>query len=112
MCKKNINCINYIMSNLLFDAYAVKSNLKFYKTEDNDERITASIDITANHHIEDTIYQDLSAFIEKLLIEDYINEQSYQSKKAHEKALMQEEKSRRSKKSYLLDRRKLRVQSL
>ena len=92
------------MSYLLFDAYAVKSNLKFYKTEDNDERITASIDITANHHIEDTI--------EKLLIEDYINEQSYQSKKGHEKALMQEERSRRSKKSYLLDRRKLRVQSL
>ena len=80
------------MSELLFDSYSVKSNLKFYKTEDEDQKITVSVGITANHHIEDTIYKDLSVFIEKLLIEDYINEQTYQSKKAHEKVLMQQEK--------------------
>lgn len=94
------------MSNLLFDTYAVKSNLKFYKTEDNDERITVSIGITANHHIEDTIYQDLSAFIEKLLIEDYINEQSYQSKKAHEKALLQAEKEQAKQEKLLIKQKK------
>lgn len=80
------------MSNLLFNTYAVKGNLKFYKTEDMEEKITISIGITANHQIEANIYEDLSAFLEKLLIEDYMNEQTYEAKKDHEKALIKAEK--------------------
>jgi hypothetical protein len=84
------------MSNLLFNTYAVKGNLKFYKIEndqeDSDEKITVSIGITANHQIEANIYEDLSAFLEKLLIKDYMNEQTYQAKKAHAKAMIKQEK--------------------
>jgi len=80
------------MSELLFTTYAVKGNLKFYKTDNDEEKITVSIGISANHQIEDNIYEDFSAFLEKLLIEDYMNESTYQSKKAHEKALAKAEK--------------------
>lgn len=80
------------MSELLFTTYAVKGNLKFYKTDSDEEKITVSIGISANHQIEANIYEDLSAFLEKLLIEDYMNESTYQSKKAHEKALAKAEK--------------------
>jgi len=80
------------MSELLFTTYAVKGNLKFYKTDNDEEKITVSIGISANHQIEANIYEDLSAFLEKLLIEDYMNESTYQSKKAHEKALAKAEK--------------------
>ncbi len=80
------------MSNLLFNTYSVKGNLKFYKvnceSEDNEEKITVSIGISANHQIKENIYEDLSAFLEKLLIEDYMNEQTYQSRKEHEKAIV------------------------
>ena len=34
----------------------------------------------------------MSAYLEKLLIEDYINEQTYESNKAHEKVLVKAEK--------------------
>jgi len=80
------------MSELLFTTYAVKGNLKFYKTDNDEEKITVCIGISANHQIEANIYEDLSAFLEKLLIEDYMNESTYQSKKAHEKALVKAEK--------------------
>ncbi len=84
------------MSNLLFNTYSVKGNLKFYKiepeNEDNEEKITVSIGISANHQIESNIYEDLSAFLEKLLIEDYMNEHSHQAKVDHEKALAHAEK--------------------
>lgn len=85
-----------IMSSLVFNTYAVKGNLKFYKIEpeheDHEEKITVSIGISANHRIKADIYEDLSAFLEKLLIEDYMNESSHQAKVAHEKALLQAEK--------------------
>lgn len=80
------------MSELLFNTYAVKGNLKFYKTENDEEKITVNIGINANHKINENIYEDLSAFLEKLLIEDYMNDQTYQAKKAHEKALIKQEK--------------------
>jgi len=80
------------MSELLFTTYSVKGNLKFYKLDNNEEKITVSIGISANHQIESNIYEDLNAFLEKLLIEDYINDETYQAKKAHEKALAKAEK--------------------
>jgi hypothetical protein len=61
---------------------------------DEDEKITVSIGINANHKINENIYEDLSAFLEKLLIEDYMTESAYQAKKAHEKILQQAEKDR------------------
>jgi len=76
------------MSESLFTQFSVKGNLKFYKTEENEEKITVGISITANHQIKANIYEDLSAFLEKLLIADYINEQTYEANKAHEKALI------------------------
>lgn len=91
------------MSNLLFNTYAVKGNLKFYKiepkNEDEEEKITVSIGITANHQIKANIYEDLSAFLEKLLIEDYMNEHTYQSNQEHEKVLIraQKEQAKREK---------------
>ena len=84
------------MSDLLFKTYSVKGNLKFYKTDNNDETITISIGINANHQIESNIYDDLNAFLEKMLIEDYINDETYQAKKAHEKALAKVEKEQAS----------------
>jgi len=99
------------MSNLLFNTYAVKGNLKFYKIEtegeEYEDKITVSIGITANHQIKANIYEDLSAFLEKLLIEDYMNETTYQSKKAHEKVLMQAEKEQ-AKQEKMLQKQKLK----
>jgi len=98
------------MSNLLFNTYSVKGNLKFYKNEstheDQDEKITISIGISANHQIKENIYEDLSAFLEKLLIEDYINEETYQSRKAHEKALIKGEKEQAKQEKKLQQQKK------
>lgn len=98
------------MSNLLFNTYAVKGNLKFYKNEteneEHEEKITISIGITANHQIEQNIYEDLSAFLEKLLIEDYINEQTYQAKKEHEKILIKQEKEQAKREKQLEKQKK------
>ena len=80
------------MAESLFTQFSVMGSLKYYKTEDTDEKITVGISITANHQIKANIYEDLSAFLEKLLIEDYINEATYESNKAHEKALIKAEK--------------------
>jgi thiamine pyrophosphate-dependent acetolactate synthase large subunit-like protein len=80
------------MSESLFTQFSVKGNLKYYRTEENEEKTTVGISINANHQIKANIYEDLSAFLEKLLIEDNINEQTYESKEAHEKALIKAEK--------------------
>lgn len=85
------------MNNLLFDTYSVKGNLKFYKIETDpdaleEEKITINIGISANHQIKANIYEDVSAFLENLLLKDYMNESTHKSQKAHEKALALAEK--------------------
>lgn len=82
------------MSNTLFNSYSVKGNLKFYKNNDENEKITISIGISANHQINENIYDDLNEFLEKLLIEDYHNEEIYTKNKEVEKAEKEEQKKR------------------
>jgi sorbitol-specific phosphotransferase system component IIBC len=102
------------MNELLFSNYSVKGQLKFYKNEperkDEDEKITVNISIGANHKIDENIYNDLSAFLEKLLIADYMTEQMYASKKAHEKVMLQAEKQRKKQeKENEKERKKARI---
>jgi ElaB/YqjD/DUF883 family membrane-anchored ribosome-binding protein len=79
---------------------------------DEDEKITVSIGINANHKINENIYEDLSAFLEKLLIEDYMTESAYQAKKAHEKILQQAEKDRvKREKEREKEKKKARIES-
>ncbi len=80
------------MSGTLFNTYSVKGNLKFYKNENNDEKITIGISITANHQVDENIYENLNEFLEKLLIADYISEDAYNIKKEHEKMVKKLEK--------------------
>ena len=69
----------------LFNSYSTKGNLKFYKIKDNDEKLTISINITANHELNKNIYENVNMFLEKLLIEDYENEETYNRKVEEEK---------------------------
>jgi len=82
------------MSNTLFNTYSVKGSLKFYKNNDEDEKITISIGITANHQVNENIYENLNDFLEKLLIEDYHNEEVFIKNKETEKAEKEEQKKR------------------
>ena len=62
------------MSSTLFNTFSVKGSLKFYKSANDDEKITIGISISANHQVDENIYENINEFLEKLLIEDYINE--------------------------------------
>jgi hypothetical protein len=74
------------MSVSLFNSYSVKGSLKFYKSHDDDQKLVVSIAINADHQVDKNIYAKLSEFLETLLIEDYINEDSYKSILLHEKS--------------------------
>lgn len=63
----------------MFDSYSVRGKLNFYKNTDDQEKVTISIGVTANHQVNQNIYEQLSDFLEKLLIDNYINEDQYQS---------------------------------
>jgi hypothetical protein len=80
------------MSTNLFTNYSVKGNLKFYKIIDEDEKITISISVNANHELSRDIYQNINNFLENLLIEEYMTEDSYTAKKLHEKMLQKQQK--------------------
>jgi hypothetical protein len=71
----------------LFSSYSVKGNLKFYRNDDDEEKITLSFGINANHQPDEKLYEKISDFLEKVLIEDYCSEDSYLAKKAYEKEL-------------------------
>lgn len=76
----------------LFNSYSVKGNLKFYKSHNTDEKLTITISINADHQVDKNIYSSLNDFLENLLIEDYINEDSYVAIKEHEKIEKQQKK--------------------
>jgi len=80
------------MSASLFNSYSVRGNLKFYKSENDEEKITIGISVTANHQVDENLYESINEFLEKLLIEDYINEDSYNTKKELEKLHKKQEK--------------------
>lgn len=80
------------MSQTLFNTFSVRRNLKFYKTENNEEKITLSIGVNANHQVSKNIYEKVNEFLEKLLIEDYISEDTYNNKKSNEKQQKDQEK--------------------
>jgi thiamine pyrophosphate-dependent acetolactate synthase large subunit-like protein len=76
------------MSASLFNQFSVKGNLKFFKNEDNGEKITIGISVSANHQVDENLYENINEFLEKLLIaEDASN-----SKKESEKLQKKQEK--------------------
>lgn len=94
------------MNSTLFDSYAVKGNLKFFKNVDEDEKITVSIGVSTNHQCSQDIYQKLSDFLETLLIESYITEDQHTSNlemkkqeikqsKVREKAIKDQQKKKK-----------------
>jgi thiamine pyrophosphate-dependent acetolactate synthase large subunit-like protein len=80
------------MATSLFNQFSVKGNLKFFKNEDNGEKITIGISVTANHQVDENLYENIEDFLEKLLIADYINEDVYNCKKESEKLQKKQEK--------------------
>lgn len=80
------------MAASLFTQYSVKGNLKIFKNEDNDEKLTIGISVSANHQVDKNLYENIEEFLEKLLIADYINEDAYNCRKESEKLLQQQEK--------------------
>lgn len=81
------------MSASLFTQYSMKGNLKFFKNEDNDEKITIGISVSANHQVDKNLYENIEDFLEKILIADYINEDAYNCKKESEKLQKKQEKN-------------------
>lgn len=80
------------MSASLFNQFSVKGSLKFFKNEDNDEKITIGISVSANHQVDQNLYENIEEFLEKLLIADYITEDTYNCKKESEKLVKKQEK--------------------
>jgi hypothetical protein len=69
----------------LFSSYQAKGQLKFFKSSDNEEKLTISIGISSNHQMNSNLYESISVFLDKLLIGDYINEEMYNEIKEREK---------------------------
>jgi hypothetical protein len=89
----------------LFTTFSVKGNLKFYKTTDEEEKVTISIGVNANHQLDNNLYEKLSDFLEQLLINDYITEDQHNSIKIHEK---QEKTAEKQQLKYIKDQEKLK----
>jgi hypothetical protein len=79
---------------MMFNSYSVKGSLKFFKNDDDGDKITLSIGINANHKVDMNIYDKLNDFLEKLLIKDYHSEEIHNAKIDHEKQEAQAEKER------------------
>ncbi|RZK22235.1 MAG: hypothetical protein EOO43_09860 [Flavobacterium sp.] len=69
----------------LFSNYQAKGQLKFFKSNDDDQKLNISIGISSNHEMNSNLYESISNFLETLLIGDYINEDTYSERKEHEK---------------------------
>lgn len=90
----------------LFTNFSVKGNLKFYKSNDEEEKVTISIGVTANHQVSQNIYEKLSEFLEKLLIDDYLTEEQHLSNVELEKQELNNEKI---KAKYIKNQEKLKT---
>ena len=91
-----------------FNTYSVKKKLKFYKSLDNDDVINIGITVSANHQINDDIYNKLNNFLENLLIENYETEATYLSLQLHKK---QESEALKNNEKYLLKQSKVKTKT-
>jgi hypothetical protein len=82
------------MGNAGFNSYSVKGSRKFFKNDDDGEKISLSIGINASHKVNMDIYDKLNDFLEKLLIEAYHGEEIHTAKIDHEKQEEKTEKER------------------
>jgi hypothetical protein len=89
-----------------FNTYSVKKKLKFYKSLDNDDVINIGITVSANHPINDDIYNKLNDFLKNLLIENYDTEEMYKSLKLHKD---QEQQAIKNNEKYLLKQSKVKA---
>ena len=69
----------------LFSTYKANGSLKFYKSDDDEQKLTISINIASNHELNSNLYDSIGEFLEKLLIGDYINEEDYIERKEIER---------------------------
>ena len=76
----------------IFNDYSSKGCLKFYKLEDEEQKLKISISISSNHQLDNNLIDSINEFLNKLLINDYENEQSFNEKKQSLELLKQQMK--------------------
>lgn len=69
----------------LFNSYSTKGKLKFFKINNDAEEITIGISVNSNHKISENIYDNVSKYLDTLLIKDYQNEDVHNEIKEAEK---------------------------
>ena len=81
--------------------------VKFYKLEDEEQRLKISISVSSNHQLDNNLVDSINEFLNKLLINDYENEQSYNEKKQSLELLKQQMKEQDKVKKQQLKKKKL-----
>jgi tRNA(Met) C34 N-acetyltransferase TmcA len=94
------------MSSNIFNDYSSKGSLKFYKLEDEELKLKISISISSNHQLDNNLVDSINEFLNKLLINDYENEQSYKEKQQSLELLKQQIKQQDKAKKELSKKKK------
>jgi thiamine pyrophosphate-dependent acetolactate synthase large subunit-like protein len=83
----------------VFNSFSTKGKLVFYRTMNDEDKITISININSNHETDKDIQNDISQFLTNLLVDNYETEASYissrEAKKQQQKYVKEQEKKRK-----------------
>ena len=91
----------------IFNDYSSRGCLKFYKLEDEEQKLKISISISSNHQLDNNLVDSINQFLNKLLINDYENEESYKEKQQSLELLKQQMKQQDKLKKQQLKTKKL-----
>jgi hypothetical protein len=100
------------MSSSIFNDYSSKGCLKFYKLEDEELKLKISISISSNHQLDNNLVDSINEFLNKLLINDYENEEAYKEKQQSLELLKQQMKQQDKVKKQQLKTKKLNNDNL
>ena len=96
----------------IFNDYSSKGSLKFYKLEDEEQKLKISISISSNHQLDNNLVDSINEFLNKLLINDYENEDAFNEKKQSLQLLKEQMKQQDKLKKELSKKKKINNDNL
>jgi hypothetical protein len=94
------------MSSSIFNDYSSKGCLKFYKLEDEEQKLKISISVSSNHQLDNNLIEKINEFLNKILIDNYENEDAFNEKKQSLQLLKEQMKAQDKLKKELSKKKK------